>query len=59
MFGGASTPKVDPIPTRDTAAASVEADTRRRAQVQGMLSTMLTGPGGVPSGQTAVRSAGP
>lgn len=61
MFSGGSKAKVEPIPTRDTAADNLDPDTERRKRVAagyGAGTYMLTGPGGVASEMTGTRSAG-
>ena len=60
FFKPSPAPKVEPAPTRDTAADAVqqqeEAAAKRRAMLQGMASTMLTGSTGVTSELTGTRS---
>jgi hypothetical protein len=54
-------PKVEPIPTRDTAADAVSADDERRRKIgagYGAGTQMLSGSGGVASELTGTRSAG-
>jgi hypothetical protein len=59
-FGGSPKVKVEPMPTRDTAADAVdeaEAERKRRALLgYGAASTMLSGPGGVPTELTGTRT---
>lgn len=62
MFTGGSKPKVEPLPTRDTAADAVSDDPeserkKRVAAGYGGSSFMLTGPGGVTGELTGTRSA--
>ncbi len=61
MFSGGDKPKVEPIPTRDTAADSLDPETERKKRLAagyGSGSFMLTGPGGVSSGEiTGTRAA--
>ena len=60
FFKPSPPPKVEPVPTRDTAADTVQQQeeevTKRRAMLQGMASTMLTGSSGVTSELTGTRS---
>jgi hypothetical protein len=60
-FSSAPKPKVEPIPTRDTAADVVSADDERRRKIgagYGAGTQMLSGSGGVASELTGTRSAG-
>ena len=61
MFdGGGSKPKIEPMPTRNTAADALDPDAeRKRRALLGMTGagqTMLSGPGGVPSELTGTRN---
>jgi hypothetical protein len=59
-FTGPKKPKVEPIPTRDTAAESLNAEDehkRRIASGVGAGTVMLSGPGGVSAELTGTRSA--
>ncbi len=59
FFKPSRPPKVEPPPTRDSAADALqrqeEEAKRRRAALQGMTSTMLSGSGGVPVELTGSR----
>jgi hypothetical protein len=61
FFKPSPPPKIEPAPTRDTAADGVqqqqeEEAAKRRAMLQGMASTMLTGSSGVSTELTGTRS---
>jgi hypothetical protein len=60
FFSPAPPPKVEPVPTRDTAADAVdqaeEERKKRAAMASGMASTMLTGSSGVTTELTGTRS---
>jgi hypothetical protein len=55
MFSGPKAKKVEPMPTRDDAADALDEEKKRRAKLQGMASTMLTGPSGVTTELTGTR----
>lgn len=55
IFSSPKQPKIEPAPTRDTAAADAEQERIRRAAQSGRSSTMLTGPYGVVSDSTGSR----
>ena len=60
MFTGGPKPKVEPIPTRNTAADNLDPDAERRKRVAagyGAGTTMLSGPGGVGGEMTGTRAA--
>ncbi len=61
MFTGGKKPKVEPLPTRNDAADSLDPDAERKKRLNagyGGSSFMLTGPGGVTGGEmTGTRAA--
>jgi hypothetical protein len=61
FFSPSPAPKIEPPPTRDTAADGLqqqqeEEAKKRRAALQGMTSTMLSGSGGVTTELSGSRS---
>lgn len=60
LFSSTPKPKVEPTPTRDTAADSINADDERRRRIAAGLGAgtqMLSGAGGVSSELTGTRTA--
>jgi hypothetical protein len=62
MVTGGDKPKVEPLPTRDTAADAVDAAEKERKRRAGLgyggSPAMLSGPSGVGAELTGTRSAG-
>ena len=61
MFSGGPKPKVEPMPTRDTAADNLDPEAERRKRIAsgyGAGTVLLSGPSGVTSELTGTRSAG-